>query len=77
MPVNVAMTFLIGGILGWIVVKLLRPKPHLEGLVIATCASGQLNYIHLFPFTPKKLNLASENSTFLIFFLSFFLSSIK
>lgn len=47
MPVNVAMTFLIGGILGWIVVKLLRPKPHLEGLVIATCASGNLGNLLL------------------------------
>ncbi|KAL9461895.1 hypothetical protein AB3S75_004819 [Citrus x aurantiifolia] len=47
MPVNVAMTFLVGGILGWIVVKLLRPKPHLEGLVIATCASGNLGNLLL------------------------------
>lgn len=47
MPVNVAMTFFIGGILGWIVVKLLRPKPHLEGLVIATCASGNLGNLLL------------------------------
>lgn len=47
MPVNVAFTFLIGGILGWIAVKVLGPKPHLEGLIIATCASGQLNYIHI------------------------------
>lgn len=74
MPVNVAMTFLIGGILGWIVVKLLRPKPHLEGLVIATCASGQLNYIHLFPFTLKKRNLHLKIQ---LFSFSFFLPSIK
>jgi hypothetical protein len=40
MPVNIGFTFLIGGILGWILVKILRPKPYLEGLVIATCSSG-------------------------------------
>ncbi|KAG6773737.1 hypothetical protein POTOM_021054 [Populus tomentosa] len=40
MPVNIGFTFLIGGILGWILVKIVRPKPYLEGLVIATCSSG-------------------------------------
>lgn len=47
MPVNVAFTFLIGGILGWIAVKVLGPKPHLEGLIIATCASGNLGNLLL------------------------------
>ncbi|XP_052196415.1 protein PIN-LIKES 7-like isoform X2 [Diospyros lotus] len=42
MPVNVGLTFLFGGTLGWIVVKILKPKPHLEGLIIATCSSGNL-----------------------------------
>lgn len=40
MPVNIGITFLVGGILGWVLVKLLKPNPHLEGLVIATCSSG-------------------------------------
>ncbi|KAG2278016.1 hypothetical protein Bca52824_060571 [Brassica carinata] len=40
MPINVGITFLVGGILGWLVVKLLNPKPQLHGLIIATCASG-------------------------------------
>lgn len=40
MIVNVGLTFLFGSILGWIVVKLLKPKPYQEGLVIATCSSG-------------------------------------
>ncbi|KAL2506168.1 Auxin efflux carrier family protein [Abeliophyllum distichum] len=39
MVVNVGITFLIGGILGWIAVKLLRPKPHIGGLIISMCAS--------------------------------------
>lgn len=40
MPVNIGLTFLFGGILGWIVVKILKPKPYLEGLVIAASSSG-------------------------------------
>ncbi|MCL7035207.1 hypothetical protein MKW94_018200 [Papaver nudicaule] len=42
MPVNIAISFLIGGILGWIVVKLLKPEPYLEGLVIGSCSAGNL-----------------------------------
>ncbi|KAJ8764065.1 hypothetical protein K2173_004959 [Erythroxylum novogranatense] len=47
MPINIGLTFLIGGILGWIVVKILRPKPHVEGLVIASCSSGNLGNLLL------------------------------
>ena len=47
MPVNIGLTFLFGGILGWVVVKILRPKPHLEGLIIATCSSGNLGNLLL------------------------------
>ncbi|XP_009607642.1 protein PIN-LIKES 7 isoform X2 [Nicotiana tabacum] len=47
MPVNVGLTFLFGGILGWIAVKILKPKPHLEGLIIATCSSGNLGNLLL------------------------------
>ncbi|XP_007046466.2 PREDICTED: protein PIN-LIKES 7 isoform X1 [Theobroma cacao] len=47
MPVNIGITFLVGGIVGWIVVKILRPKPHLEGLIIATCSSGNLGNLLL------------------------------
>ncbi|KAJ8429631.1 hypothetical protein Cgig2_006872 [Carnegiea gigantea] len=42
MPINVGLTFFIGGALGWIVVKLLKPGVHLEGLVIATCSAANL-----------------------------------
>ncbi|KAG6523002.1 hypothetical protein ZIOFF_020159 [Zingiber officinale] len=42
MPVNFGIVFLFGGILGWIVVKLLKPQEHLESLVVATCSSGNL-----------------------------------
>ncbi|PIA46660.1 hypothetical protein AQUCO_01500301v1 [Aquilegia coerulea] len=44
---NIGLVFLIGGILGWILVKLLKPEPHLEGLVIATCSAGNLGNLLL------------------------------
>ncbi|KAK4368228.1 hypothetical protein RND71_012020 [Anisodus tanguticus] len=47
MPVNVGLTFLFGGILGWIAVKIVKPKPHLEGLIIAACSSGNLGNLLL------------------------------
>lgn len=47
MPVNVGLTFLFGGILGWIAVKLLKPEPHLEGLIIACCSAGNLGNLML------------------------------
>ncbi|KAL1207206.1 Protein PIN-LIKES 5 [Cardamine amara subsp. amara] len=42
MPVNMGLTFLIGGLLGWMVVKILKPPPYLEGLIVATCSSGNM-----------------------------------
>jgi len=42
MPVNIGFTFLVGGSLGWIAVKILKPEPHLEGLIIANCSAGKL-----------------------------------
>ncbi|KAE8715890.1 AMP-dependent synthetase and ligase family protein [Hibiscus syriacus] len=47
MPVNIGLTFLVGGILGWIMVKILKPKPYLEGLIIAMCSSGNLGNLVL------------------------------
>ena len=47
MIVNVALTFLIGSILGWLVVKILKPKPYQEGLVIASCSSANLGNLLL------------------------------
>ncbi|ONK71054.1 uncharacterized protein A4U43_C04F4230 [Asparagus officinalis] len=47
MPVNIAFTFLIGTILGWAVVKILRPKSHIEGLVMASCSAGNLGNLML------------------------------
>lgn len=47
MPVNIGITFLIGGILGWIAVKIIRPERHLEGLIIANCSAGNLGNLML------------------------------
>ncbi|XP_022158298.1 protein PIN-LIKES 7-like isoform X2 [Momordica charantia] len=47
MPVNIGFTFLFGGILGWMVVKIFKPKPYLEGLVIASSATGNLGNLLL------------------------------
>ncbi|KAJ0974505.1 hypothetical protein J5N97_016470 [Dioscorea zingiberensis] len=47
MPVNIGITFLIGGVLGWVAVKILKPAQHLEGLVIANCSAGNLGNLLL------------------------------
>ncbi|KAK1410535.1 hypothetical protein QVD17_37072 [Tagetes erecta] len=47
MPINIGITFLCGGMLGWIATKLIKPMPHMEGLLIAMCSSGNLGNILL------------------------------
>ncbi|KAJ6809714.1 protein PIN-LIKES 7-like [Iris pallida] len=47
MPVNIAIIFSIGSILGWVAVKMVRPEPHLEKLVIASCSAGNLGNLML------------------------------
>lgn len=47
MPINIAITFLIGGALGWVAVKILRPERHLEGLIMANCSAGNLGNLML------------------------------
>ncbi|KAI0499615.1 hypothetical protein KFK09_017821 [Dendrobium nobile] len=47
MPINIAITFLIGGTLGWVAVKILRPPRHFEGLIIANCSAGNLGNLML------------------------------
>ncbi|CAL0313094.1 unnamed protein product [Lupinus luteus] len=42
MPVNIGFTFIIGGILGWIIVKLMKPNLKVEGLIIAACSTGNM-----------------------------------
>lgn len=47
MPINIGITFLVGGTLGWIAAKLIKPNPQLEGLLIAMCSTGTYIYIHV------------------------------
>ncbi|XP_077246925.1 protein PIN-LIKES 7-like [Tasmannia lanceolata] len=47
MPINIGLTVFIGAALAWIAVKILRPEPHLEGLVIASCSAGNFGNLLL------------------------------
>ncbi|KAK3129485.1 hypothetical protein QOZ80_6BG0480490 [Eleusine coracana subsp. coracana] len=47
MPVNIAITFMVGGILGWIACNILKPPPHFRGLIIAFCSAGNLGNLLL------------------------------
>jgi predicted permease len=47
MPVNIGIVFLVGGVLGWVVVRLLRPPQQLRGLVVASCSAGNIGNLLL------------------------------
>uniref|UniRef100_A0A1J3GF72 Putative transporter C5D6.04 n=1 Tax=Noccaea caerulescens TaxID=107243 RepID=A0A1J3GF72_NOCCA len=47
MPVNVLLTFIIGSLLGLIVVVITKPPSHLRGLIISCCAAGNLGNMPL------------------------------
>lgn len=47
MPVNIGITFLVGGGIAWIVVKIIKPEPHIQNLVIAMSSAGNLGNIML------------------------------
>lgn len=47
MPVNIAITFMIGGILGWIACNILKPPQHFRGLIMAFCSAGNLGTLLL------------------------------
>lgn len=64
MVVNVGLTFFIGGGLGWIVVKIFKPKPYQEGLVMATCSSGKCSIFGSFSslsYSSKFVACSSSN----------------
>uniref|UniRef100_A0A803MHR4 Uncharacterized protein n=1 Tax=Chenopodium quinoa TaxID=63459 RepID=A0A803MHR4_CHEQI len=42
MPINILVAFIIGAILGWLLVKITRPPKHLKGLIIGTCSAGNM-----------------------------------
>ena len=39
--VNLGIIVFVGAFLGWIAVKLLRPRDNTKGLIIASCATGR------------------------------------
>uniref|UniRef100_A0ACD5XTA9 Uncharacterized protein n=1 Tax=Avena sativa TaxID=4498 RepID=A0ACD5XTA9_AVESA len=47
MPVNIAITFLVGSALGWIACRILKPPQHFRGLIIAFCSAGNLGNLLL------------------------------
>lgn len=47
MPFNILITFIIGSVLGWVVVQITRAPSHLKGLVIGCCAAGNLGNLLL------------------------------
>ncbi|CAL5062958.1 unnamed protein product [Urochloa decumbens] len=47
MPVNIAITFIVGGILGWIACNILKPPQHFRGLIMAFCSAGNLGNLLL------------------------------
>ncbi|KAG2698009.1 hypothetical protein I3843_07G130100 [Carya illinoinensis] len=47
MPINILFTFIIGSVLGWIVVLVTGAPPRLRGLIVGCCAAGNLGNILL------------------------------
>lgn len=47
MPVNIGITFIIGGTLGWIACNILKPPQHFRGLIMAFCSAGNLGNLIL------------------------------
>ncbi|KAH0974518.1 hypothetical protein GBA52_016417 [Prunus armeniaca] len=47
MPVNILITFIVGSILGWILLLLTRPPAYLRGIVVGCCAGGNLGFMLL------------------------------
>lgn len=41
MPLNILLTFVVGSLLGWIVIQLTNPPSHLRGLILGCCSAGK------------------------------------
>ncbi|CAN0865112.1 Protein PIN-LIKES 1 [Linum grandiflorum] len=42
MPLNILFTFIVGSLLGWILIRVTRPPRALRGVVLGCCAAGNL-----------------------------------
>ncbi|XVF75684.1 hypothetical protein PTKIN_Ptkin13bG0206400 [Pterospermum kingtungense] len=47
MPVNIFLTFIIGSLLGWILIKITKTPEHIRGIVIGCCSAGNLGNLLL------------------------------
>ncbi|KAJ6943214.1 protein PIN-LIKES 1 [Populus alba x Populus x berolinensis] len=47
MPLNVLITFIIGSVLGWLLVKITNAPKRMRGMILGSCAAGRLYYIWL------------------------------
>uniref|UniRef100_A0A803KWC3 Uncharacterized protein n=1 Tax=Chenopodium quinoa TaxID=63459 RepID=A0A803KWC3_CHEQI len=47
MPVNIFITYLLGSILGWVLIKITKAPRHLKGLIIGACSAGNLGKLPL------------------------------
>ncbi|KAL7116414.1 hypothetical protein ACP275_03G003600 [Erythranthe tilingii] len=47
MPLNILITFIVGSVLGWVVIQITRAPSHLRGLIIGCCAAGNLGNLLL------------------------------
>ncbi|CAF2180351.1 protein PIN-LIKES 3 [Brassica rapa] len=47
MPINLLLTFIIGSLLGWIVILITKPPSNLRGLIVGCCAAGNLGNMPL------------------------------
>ncbi|CAF2060837.1 unnamed protein product [Brassica oleracea var. botrytis] len=43
MPINLLLTFIIGSLLGWIVILITKPPSHLRGLIVGCCDADPEN----------------------------------
>lgn len=42
MPINILLTFILGSVLAWLLIKITKTPRHLHGLVIGCCSTGNL-----------------------------------
>ncbi|XVF23416.1 hypothetical protein REPUB_Repub13aG0036000 [Reevesia pubescens] len=47
MPVNLLLTFVIGSILAWLLIKITRTPKHLQGIIIGCCSAGNTGNLPL------------------------------
>lgn len=47
MPLNVLLTFIIGSVLGWLLIKITNAPKRMRGMILGSCAAGRLYYIWL------------------------------